>query len=92
MPDNPNCDGGFCYHTAGQVRVYPLGSKPEHDNLILCQSCWAHENRYRGERGHEMQRPEDWPQLNWESAKVYGDDVAKAEDYAIADAASGSPD
>jgi hypothetical protein len=65
---NPNCDGSHCRSEAGEVRTYPLGGGA---NLILCMSCWAHENRYRFERGAETQRTEDWPQLNWNAASVY---------------------
>jgi hypothetical protein len=61
---NPNCDGGHCTTAIGEVRVYPLGGG---GNLILCHSCWAHENRYRFAK--------HWPQLNWHTAKQYGDDA-----------------
>ena len=46
MTENNECCGSGP-HTAGQVRVYPLGGG---GNLILCRHCWAHENRYRYER------------------------------------------
>lgn len=65
---NPMCDGAHCRHESGEVRVYPLGGD---GNAILCLACFAHENRYRYERGRETQRPEDWPQVNWSTAKVY---------------------
>ena len=65
---NPNCCGGHCREERGEVRVYPLGAG---GNLILCHACWAHENRYRYERGREMKRPADWPQENWYAAEVY---------------------
>ena len=68
---NPNCDGGHCREAQGEVRLYPLSGGA---NLILCHACWAHENRYRYERGRETGAPENWPQLNWNSAKVYGED------------------
>jgi len=67
---NPNCDGGHCRVTTGQVRVYPLGAG---GNLILCESCWKHENRYRLGRGQETREPSNWPQVDWSCAEVYGE-------------------
>ena len=64
---NPNCDGSHCREN-GPVRVYPLGAG---GNLILCHACFAHENRYRYNRGVETKRPHDWPQVNWATAKPY---------------------
>jgi hypothetical protein len=40
-------------------------------NLILCHACFAHENRYRYNRGVETKRPNDWPQVNWAEAEIY---------------------
>jgi len=71
MTHNPNCDGSHCRHETGQVRVYPLGGG---GNLILCAACWAHENQYRYERGRETKAPENWPQVDWATAEVYGED------------------
>jgi hypothetical protein len=79
MTHNPNCDGDHCTNEAGEVRVYPLGAG---GNLILCQACWAHENRYRYDRAFEYngsKKPDIagtegeklWPQENWYTAKVY---------------------
>jgi hypothetical protein len=68
MPKNWNCDNDKCREEHGEVRVYPLGAG---GNLILCQACWAYENRYRYERGKETKAPENWPQENWFTAKVY---------------------
>ena len=65
---NPNCDGSHCPDPNGQVRVYPLGSG---GNIIVCQTCAAHENRYRYERGRETGAPENWPQVNWFKCEVY---------------------
>jgi hypothetical protein len=66
---NPNCSGNHCRSTTGEVRVYPLGGG---GNLILCIACWAHENRYRFERGRETREPANWPQVDWATAEVYG--------------------
>lgn len=68
MNRNPNCSGGHCASATGEVRVYPLGGGA---NQIFCHACWAHENRYRYERGD----PAKWPQLNWNEADVYGADT-----------------
>lgn len=65
MAKNYNCDGSHCREASGQVRVYKLGAG---GNLILCRSCWTHENNYRASRGGERA---DWPLLNWECAEVY---------------------
>lgn len=65
---NWNCDGDHCTHALGSVRVFPIGGSA---NLILCQSCAAHENRYRYERGRETGAPENWPQVNWFECEVY---------------------
>ena len=69
MIHNDNCDGSHCASATGEVRVYPLGGG---GNLILCQTCAAHENRYRFQRGKETGAPENWPQVNWFSCEVYG--------------------
>ena len=64
---NPNCDGNHCRDN-GEVRLYPLGGG---GNLILCLSCFAHENKYRFNRGRETGEPHNWPQVNWAKAVVY---------------------
>ena len=65
---NPNCSGGRCRHPTGEVRMYPLSNG---GNLILCHACWAHENRFRYQRGQETKRAADWPQRSWDTAEVY---------------------
>ena len=65
---NPNCDGEHCTSPAGEVRLYPLGGGA---NLILCQACAAHENKYRYERGRATGQPNKWPQINWFQCEVY---------------------
>jgi hypothetical protein len=69
MNHNPNCCGSNCQAARGEVRVYPLGGG---GNLILCFACWQHENRYRADRGRHYKRPQDWPQVDWDKAEVYG--------------------
>jgi hypothetical protein len=68
---NNNCDGGRCTSPNGEVRVYPLGGG---GNLILCQSCWAHENKYRFERGKETGEPSNFPQQDWYRAEIYNNE------------------
>lgn len=68
MPEyNPNCDGDWCENADGETRLYPLGGGA---NLILCKSCWEHENTYRREQGLKYRRPEDWPERNWENGTL----------------------
>jgi hypothetical protein len=64
---NPNCDGSYC-RECGEVRIYPLGAG---GNLILCHSCFAHENRERFNKGRWYSRPEEWPQVDWSTAGHY---------------------
>jgi hypothetical protein len=66
---NWNCDGDHCAVSTGEVRVYPLGSG---GNLILCQACFAHENKARYLKGVHYGRPEEWPQVDWSAAERYG--------------------
>jgi hypothetical protein len=65
---NNMCDGDHCTSEHGEVRVYPLGGGA---NLILCHACWAHENKYRFNRGRETKDPANWPQIDWNSAEIY---------------------
>lgn len=46
----------------------PLGGD---GNVILCAACFAHENNYRRERGRETGAPENWPIVDWSTAKIY---------------------
>jgi hypothetical protein len=64
---NPNCDGEHCVADS-EVRVYPLGGGA---NLILCRSCFAHENAYRRQRAAQTARALDWPLVEWETAERY---------------------
>ena len=65
MTTNYNCDGGYCARPDGETRVYPLGSG---GNLILCETCFAWENRYRASRGGERA---GWPAVAWDTAERY---------------------
>lgn len=67
MYENWDCNGPGP-HMKGEVRVYPLGGGA---NSIYCRWCWRKENLYRYERGRETGEPAKWPQLDWNSAKVY---------------------
>jgi hypothetical protein len=68
MINNPNCDGSHCREDIGDVRLYPLGGG---GNLILCRDCFNHENAYRRARGRETGAPENWPVVEWSTAKRY---------------------
>jgi hypothetical protein len=68
MIHNNNCSGNHCTSDTSEVRVYPLGGG---GNLILCHACWAHENRYRFNRGVAHGDKTAFPQLNWGSAEIY---------------------
>jgi hypothetical protein len=61
------CDGAHCREANGQIRIYPLGGGA---NMYYCQACFAHENRYRHERGVDSKRPELWPQVSWADSEV----------------------
>jgi hypothetical protein len=65
---NPNCDGAHCREPHGAVRIYPIGSG---GNLILCRACFTHENKSRDLKGIYYGRPEEWPRVNWATAKPY---------------------
>jgi hypothetical protein len=70
---NWNCDGSGP-HTEGEVRVYPLGAG---GNLILCRACFRRENQYRIDRRNEyggFEAVANWPLVDWNMAKVYGED------------------
>ena len=64
---NWNCDNDKCRDPHGEVRIYRFGG----GNGLLCHACWAHENRYRYERGRETGQPQNWPQQDWSAAEVY---------------------
>ena len=66
---NWNCDGDKCRQPHGETRKFPLGAG---GNLILCYSCFAHENRYRHIRGMQTGEPANWPEVDWSKAEVYG--------------------
>lgn len=68
---NPNCDGSHCTAAIGEVRVLPLGSEPNHGNLILCRSCHANEMKYRRGRNRELASDCQYRLPAWESLKVY---------------------
>jgi hypothetical protein len=69
MRHNNNCDGSTEIACRGEeVRLYPLWGG---GNLILCAAHWEHENAYRADMGREYAHPEEWPVLDWATAKVY---------------------
>jgi hypothetical protein len=71
------CDGsGPC--AAGQVRLLPLGSIPDHGNLILCASCFANEIRYRRERNLDLAPDCRFKLPLWSECEVYGEEQVGA--------------
>jgi len=72
---NPNCQGsGPC--TPGQVRLLPVGTIPDHGNMILCHHCFNHEIEYRRGRNFELAGVCKFKLPTWESLKVYGQEEA----------------
>jgi hypothetical protein len=71
-PQNPNCDGSWCTKSTGEVKLYPTGTGELHGNMILCRSCFRHENNHRAEmRNDPKYNPENFPHYSWDAAKVY---------------------
>jgi hypothetical protein len=48
-------EGVHCCEPDSEVRVYPILFAAR---VILCRSCWEHENRYRHQRGKELGCPQ----------------------------------
>jgi hypothetical protein len=63
---NPNCDGDHCRKEIGEVRLLPIGGD---GNIIVCQSCYAHEMKYRRNRIALDKVEFDLPK--WEALKLY---------------------
>lgn len=67
---NPNCDGSHCLSETGEVRLLPLGAKPEHGNLIMCHTCFIYEMGWRADQNAA------WECINydlpaWQDLEVY---------------------
>jgi hypothetical protein len=65
---NPNCDGGHCSSSTGQVRVLPTGGD---SNAILCNTCWRYEMAFRRDRNRELAPENRFDLPTWASLKVY---------------------
>ena len=63
---NPNCDGGHCFSSRGEVAVLPL---PGEANVHLCRACWVYEMRWRIERNRELAEDSRYPIPNFDEAK-----------------------
>jgi len=74
---NWNCDGSHCTEPNGIVKLYPLGGG---GNMIYCQACFRYENQYRLERGLETGEPDNFPIINWNTAKEYKTDEKEETD------------
>ena len=68
MAHNWNCDNDKCRDADGPVRLYPLSGGA---NLILCEACFAHENKYWFNCDKETGLQENWPQVDWATAQPY---------------------
>ena len=69
--ENYNCDGEVCREPHGPVKRMPIGGGA---GLILCQACWAHENRHT--YNHNIKNGKDplEGQEDWYSFPEYGKD------------------
>ena len=68
MADNPNCNDYHCNTNDGVVKLYPIGGG---ENLILCHTCWANNNRQNYIRGIETNQPQNFPQHDWYDTPTY---------------------
>ena len=73
--NNWNCEGSGP-HCAGEVRLLPLGSIPDHGNLILCRNCFNREIAYRDKRNLSLAPADRFQLPAWDSLKVYGEEAA----------------
>jgi hypothetical protein len=71
-PVNPMCDGsGPCNQVDPEVRVLPVGSIPDHGNMILCSVCFRREINWRRERNQELGKDCQFKLPAWEDCEVY---------------------
>ena len=69
--NNPMCDGsGPC--SPGEVRVLPIGSIPDHGNMILCSQCFWREIVWRTARNRELSKDCAFKLPQWADCAVYG--------------------
>ena len=68
MMMNPNCDGGKCISSTGEVRVLPTGGS---SNAILCWHCFMREIRFREQRNRELAGANKFDLPTWASLKKY---------------------
>ena len=68
---NPNCDGSHCKSERGEVRLLPMGTEPNHGNLILCHECYWHEIVWRNERNRELSDSAAFRLPKWSDLAVY---------------------
>lgn len=67
-PTNPNCDGGRCVRSDGEVRVLPLGGD---SNVILCDMCFHREIRFRAERNRKVGKAARFSLPDWQDLEIY---------------------
>jgi hypothetical protein len=67
MELNPNCNGGKCIVSIGEVRVLPHSNDSHHGNDILCNHCFLEEIYYRKNSGNYS----NITVPRWEDIKIY---------------------
>ena len=70
--NNPNCDGGQCHKSTGEVRKLPMGGSA---NAILCFDCYRYEMQYRRERNEELEDDCKFAIPLWDSLEVDAGEV-----------------
>ena len=68
---NPDCDGGQCRESTGEVRQLPFGATPDHGNVIVCRTCFEYEIRWRGERNRLLDPAVRFALPAWSTLRVY---------------------
>jgi len=62
-----NCEG-VGPHTAGEVRLLPVGSD---DNAVLCRSCYTREMIFRRQRNEDLPADSQFALPYWNELKIY---------------------
>lgn len=70
MIQNPNCDGNHCLSETGEVRLLPLGARPDQGNLCVCHACYTWEIAYRTESNKRLGKEFQYKLPTWESLQI----------------------
>ena len=73
---NAMCDGSGPCVPGGRVRLLPLGSIPDHGNVILCRACFERELQYRRERNMELGADCQFELPAWADCAIYGEQAS----------------